>query len=184
MIATVDEATGADSSTLFTQENAKLLCPATSLLAATIACAPLNAHELQRVGGIESIVALFRRCISMLTLTSDATALPYLVAMPLVRTLAAVAPSADSTARLSDEANIGALDDLVRCLHLEQLPNLAEAAFEAVAALCIHPPCQQRLAAAGAAWFGYSTLTRYYFTDIHTYIRTCIHAEQVRLHPR
>ena len=35
---------------------------------------------------------------------------------------------------------------------------------EAVAALCCHPPCQERLAQAGAAWFAFSMLTSYDFT--------------------
>ena len=122
---------GLDSPSLFSPENADLLLPAATLLHRTIEVAPLNAHELQRVGGVDALVALFRRCVSMLTVTSSATALPYLVAMPLLRTLGGIAPSAECTAKLVDDANVGALDDIVRCLHLTQLPNLSEAALEA-----------------------------------------------------
>ena len=60
MIATVDDQ-AVELSDLFSAEKAPLLLPAAKLLHATIATAPLNAHELQRVGGIESLVALFRR---------------------------------------------------------------------------------------------------------------------------
>ena len=52
------------SSSLFSEENGKTLLPACELLAATLAAAPLNAHELQRVGGIEAVVRLFTRCVS------------------------------------------------------------------------------------------------------------------------
>ena len=60
VICTVDEE-GADLPDLFAADNARLLLPATKLLQATIETAPLNALELQRVGGIESLAALFRR---------------------------------------------------------------------------------------------------------------------------
>eukprot|EP00966_Prymnesium_polylepis_P081987 1899287-Prymnesium_polylepis.1 len=48
------------------------LCALRRLLQAAIETAPLNAHELQRVGGVESLVALFRRCVSLLTPTCAA----------------------------------------------------------------------------------------------------------------
>ena len=197
--------------TLFSDENAKLLVPAATLLHATIAAAPLNAQELARVGGIEALVALFRRCISTLTPTSaegdvpyqvgtahapadacrglrgtrrrmhppiapdahpclpraraptSATAARWQVAMPLLRTLALVAETPDCVSKLLADESVLALDDVIRCLHLP-LPHMAEAGFEAVAALCIDPTCQARFAASGACWFGYTTLTKYDFT--------------------
>ena len=163
VITTVDEE-GEPLPALFSPENEALLLPAAKLLHLTIDVAPLNAHELQRVGGVEALVALLRRCVSMLTATSDEKALPYLVVMPLIKTLAAIAVSPECTERLGNEENAPALDDVVRCLHLTQLPNLSETALEAVAALCCHPPCQERLAQAGAAWFAFSMLTSYDFT--------------------
>ena len=100
----------------------------------------------------------------MLTVTSEESALPYLVAMPLMRTLTAIAPSAECTARLALEENAAALDDIVRCMHLAQLPQLADAALDAVAALSINTQCQVRMAAAGAAWHAFAMLTAYDFT--------------------
>ena len=164
VLATVDEATGADVGTLFSEANSRLLLPAATLLHATLDAAPLNAHELQRVGGVESMVALFRRCVSMLTVTSEPFALPYKVALPLVKSFGVAAASVDCCAKLSSPELAPALDDLVRCLRLTQLPHLSEAAAASVSALCAHAGCQHRLAAAGAAWFGYARLSDYDFT--------------------
>ena len=191
VIATVDK-NGEQTASIFSDQNAKLLVPAATLLHATIAAAPLNGSELARVGGVEAIVALFRRCLSMLTVTSAAGAVPFLVALPLLKTLSAIAPNAECTAKLASEVcsgetrprcqhacahhgatplappppqeNLGALDDVVRCLHLTQLPKLLEAALDAVSALCANSVCQARLASAGAAWFGFALLTKYDFT--------------------
>ena len=141
VIATVDDA-GEAIASLFSDESAKTLVPAAELLQNTIAAAPLNAGELQRIGGLETLVALFRRCLEMLTLTSEADAVPFRVVLPVLKTLAAVASNADCTARLALDENIGVLDDVVRCLHLPQLPKGPEAALEAISALCIHPALQ------------------------------------------
>ena len=79
---------GEEDPCLFAPANAPLLVPAAKLLFNTIAAAPLNAHELQRVGGIEMLCALFSRCVSMLTPTSESDAVAVQVLPPLGRTIA------------------------------------------------------------------------------------------------
>ena len=163
VLATVD-ADGLDSATLFTEANGELLLPAAKLLHATIAAATLNANELQHVGGVEALVALFRRCVSMLTTTSEPSALPYQVLMPLMWTLAAIGSCAACTAALASEENAPVLDDVVRCLRLSQLPQLPEAALDAVASLSLNPDCQAKLADAGVAWYAFAMLCDFDFT--------------------
>ena len=116
--STSGASSSASPSGLFSEANEPLLLPAATLLQRTLEVAPLNAHELQRVGGIEAVVSLFRRCVSMLTLTSDESALPYKVALPLLHAFSAVARCPEATARLEAEECAPALDDVVRCLHL------------------------------------------------------------------
>jgi len=149
VIATVDK-NGEQTASIFSDQNAKLLVPATTLLHATIAAAPLNGSELARVGGVEAIVALFRRCLSMLTVTSAADAVPFLVALPLLKTLSAIAPNAECIAKLAAEVSSG-----------ETRPPFASMHVLTTARPCAHhlapprppsPPLLRRTSAHSTTW--------------------------------
>lgn len=163
VIATSDEE-GVELPALFSEEKAPLLLPAARLLEATIATAPLNAMELYRVGGVDSVISLFRRCVPMLTPASEMESLPVACALPLLRTIAGIASSPSCLAHLTCEERLGSLADVVRCLHFPHLPSLTETALLTAFTLSSDAAAQMALVDAGIVWHLLKLTTKYDFT--------------------
>ena len=163
VLRTVDDE-GHDLPDVFAADNARLLVPAVKLLDATIETAPLNAHELQRVGGVEVLISLFRRCVSQLTPTSELGSVPVDIVLPLLRTITGIAPSPECRVRLGTEDARSMLMDVVRCLHFLHLPHVCEAAMKAISLLCVDEGAQGTFVEGGVVWHLVQLLTKYDFT--------------------
>lgn len=131
LIKTIQMETSDES--LFSKTDS-LLANSCELVYYTIKCSALNAEELRRETGLETINQAFGRCVTMLSQYSKdvETDISVQVCLFVTQCYSAAAQFVQCRDKLFSLPNL--VKDICRCLHFKNLPRLCLAATETVSA--------------------------------------------------
>lgn len=128
----------------------RLLAVATELVYLTCLCSPLNAEELVREDGVLLLAKLLRRCLDVVSPSTDAKEPALLVIRHILHTFAGLA-TFDSARAQMPRAH-GLFPSLVASVRLHQAPWVVKYALETISRICVDAPLQNAIARAGGVW--------------------------------
>ncbi|XP_077997979.1 dnaJ homolog subfamily C member 13-like [Glandiceps talaboti] len=143
-------------------KTAPLLAAATELAYHTINCSALNAEELRRERGIESLLDAFSRCSTMLNSSSSPDNMPVQVCTHVIKCYAVAAQFGACREKIIELPSI--IKELSRTLYYKNLPILNSVAAECVSAFSVDYYLQNHLLQAGIVWHLILYLFNYDFT--------------------
>ncbi|XP_041474110.1 dnaJ homolog subfamily C member 13-like isoform X1 [Lytechinus variegatus] len=159
LIKTIEMETNDD--TLFSK-SAPLLSAASELAFHTVNCSALNAEELRREHGIETLQDAFTRCVAVLNVSSKADDMAVKVCQHVIKCYAVAAQFEGCRDRITEIPAI--IKDVCRALFYKNLPILCSVAAECVSAFSVDKYLQDHLQQAGVIWHLLVYLFQYDFT--------------------
>uniref|UniRef100_A0A158R602 J domain-containing protein n=1 Tax=Syphacia muris TaxID=451379 RepID=A0A158R602_9BILA len=160
LIRTIDLQSKED--TLFTEEGGAVLCAAVELCHHTLACSPLNAEQLRRDLGLESLHSAFDRCCPMVNYSSKEEDMPVQVCIHILMCFATAARFEGCREKISEMSTI--FKNISRLLQFEHLTRLSTTAAECVCAFSVCTLLQMQLFQAGLLWQLLPHIFHYDFT--------------------
>ncbi|XP_072047448.1 dnaJ homolog subfamily C member 13-like isoform X2 [Amphiura filiformis] len=146
---------------LFTK-TAHLLTAACELAFHTVNCSALNAEELCRERGIETLQDSLERCSVMLTQSSKPDDMPVQVSMNIIKCYAVAAQFELCRDRITEIPNI--VKEICRTMYYRNLPLLCSISAQCVSAFAVDQYLQDHLHQAGAIWHLMLFLFKYDYT--------------------
>ncbi|XP_070570129.1 dnaJ homolog subfamily C member 13-like isoform X2 [Ptychodera flava] len=143
-------------------KTAPLLAAATELAYHTVNCSALNAEELRRERGIETLLDAFSRCVAVLSLSSNPEEMAVQVCIYVIKCYSVAAQFGACREKIIELPNI--IKDLARTLYFKNLPILNTVAAECVSAFSIDYYLQNHLLQAGVIWHLMLYLFNYDYT--------------------
>jgi DnaJ family protein C protein 13 len=118
---------------LFSKKD-QLLSPSTELAFQTIRCSALNAEELRREQGLESLNEAFNRCVNMLSqfTKDDQSEISVQVCIFITNCFSAAAQFEQCREKISQLSTPNFIKDMCRCLHYKNLTRLCLASAECI----------------------------------------------------
>jgi DnaJ family protein C protein 13 len=134
-----------------TQDLLRLLNYGAQLVYLTCLCCMLNAQELTRVNGVETLADLFHRCMTTITKQTDATELTVQVSTHVLHTFTGL--SAFDRARDRMAAMPSLIFDMCRSLELQQAAKAVHYSLESIGRLANSTGLQDMLINSGLLWY-------------------------------
>ncbi|XP_060515817.1 dnaJ homolog subfamily C member 13 [Cylas formicarius] len=127
-----------------------LLSAATELAYRTVQCSSLNAEELRRENGLETLLEAYSRCVNVLSNSSKPNDTAVQVCLNITQCFSVAAQFQACRECMINLTQL--VKDLCRILYFKHLTKLCSAATECVQALAVDPILQLELLKAGALW--------------------------------
>uniref|UniRef100_A0A915DGH0 J domain-containing protein n=1 Tax=Ditylenchus dipsaci TaxID=166011 RepID=A0A915DGH0_9BILA len=139
-----------------------LLTAAVELCYWTLRSSPLNAEQLRREAGLDTLYNTFERCVPMVTMSSKESDMPVQVCLHLCNCFSTAARFEACREKISEMK--GLFKSLCRLLKFDHLNRLACVAAECVCSFSVCTLLQTQLFQAGVIWQLLPHLFRYDYT--------------------
>ncbi|XP_023933252.1 dnaJ homolog subfamily C member 13-like [Lingula anatina] len=147
--------------TLFSK-SVPLLEASSELAFHTVNCSALNAEELRRESGIETLQEAFSRCVGVLSSSTKPEELAVKVCIHIARCYAVASQFEGCREKIQENPTI--VKDLCRILYFKNLPYLNTVVVNCVSAFCVDFYLQNHLFKSGCMWHLLLFLFNYDYT--------------------
>ncbi|KAK3083199.1 hypothetical protein FSP39_016526 [Pinctada imbricata] len=143
-------------------KSAPLLAAAAELAYHTVNCSALNAEELRREQGIQSLQEAFARCINVISITSKPEDTAVQVCLHIVKCYAVASQFEGCREKIQEIPAI--IKDICRILFYKNLPQLCSVVAECISAFSVDFWLQTNLFQSGVLWHLLLYLFNYDYT--------------------